>query len=369
MNDKALLFIPDISGFTKFITETEINHSRHIISELISVIINSNSLDLNISEIEGDAVFFYKFGNPPDLSAVLEQCKKMFIDFHSYLKALERDNVCQCGACTSTNKLTLKFITHFGEIREVQIQNFKKLIGGDVILIHRLLKNSVPHNEYLLLTENYLNSLNGLDIKDEWITFNDIFEEIENFGKVKAKYVILSPLREYIKIPGKNLIANTLLKTAEFSEIINAPMLSVHKELINIENKKFWTVGLKSVSGNTKLNRINATHTCAFENMKLLITTINNFKAKDEISYTEKVEVSQDLILVFEYFLKNSNSSTKLNLRISRIKTEDHFNNTVEGFIKKIKRKFFLGMMLKNMKRNLKNFKIFCEEKYSGESY
>ena len=56
MAEKALIYIPDISGFTKFVTQTEISHSNHIIAELIEIIINANDLNLQISEIEGDAV-------------------------------------------------------------------------------------------------------------------------------------------------------------------------------------------------------------------------------------------------------------------------------------------------------------------------
>lgn len=52
----SLLFIPDISGFTKFVTAVEIDHSQHIIAELLEIIIDSNELGLTISEIEGDAV-------------------------------------------------------------------------------------------------------------------------------------------------------------------------------------------------------------------------------------------------------------------------------------------------------------------------
>jgi len=53
----ALIFIPDISGFTKFVNETEISHSQHIIQELLETIVNSNTLGLSLSEIEGGAVF------------------------------------------------------------------------------------------------------------------------------------------------------------------------------------------------------------------------------------------------------------------------------------------------------------------------
>ena len=65
MENKGLLFIPDISGFTKFVHETEIDHSRLIIQELLEILINANQIGLEVSEIEGDAILFYKFGESP----------------------------------------------------------------------------------------------------------------------------------------------------------------------------------------------------------------------------------------------------------------------------------------------------------------
>ena len=60
MTQKAILFIPDISGFTEFVHHTDINHSRHIISELLELLIDSNNMGLELAEIEGDALFLYK---------------------------------------------------------------------------------------------------------------------------------------------------------------------------------------------------------------------------------------------------------------------------------------------------------------------
>ena len=110
MENSAFIYIPDISGFTKFVTETEINHSQHIISELIEIIIDGNELEFKISEVEGDAVLFYKMGNPPSITDVLSQSKNIFTRFHEHLAIIKRDNVCQCGACRSSTNLTLKFI-------------------------------------------------------------------------------------------------------------------------------------------------------------------------------------------------------------------------------------------------------------------
>jgi len=39
MENQALIFIPDISGFTKFVTDCKIDHSNQIISNLINIIL------------------------------------------------------------------------------------------------------------------------------------------------------------------------------------------------------------------------------------------------------------------------------------------------------------------------------------------
>src|SRR5580765_2877157 len=110
MENKGLLFIPDISGFSRFVTEMEIDHSRHIIEELLEILINANSIGLEISEIEGDAVLFYKFGEPPDLDTLYRQVEKMFCEFHRHIGGYEYRRLCQCKACRSAIDLTLKVV-------------------------------------------------------------------------------------------------------------------------------------------------------------------------------------------------------------------------------------------------------------------
>ncbi len=140
----SFIFIPDISGFTDFVTTTDISHSRHIISELLELIIDSNRLDMDVSEVEGDAVLFYKFGEVPKPDKVLEQAEHMFVAFHSHLRQYDTHRICQCGACSSASGLTLKMVAHAGELEPISIRGHEKLHGSDLILAHRLLKNDVP---------------------------------------------------------------------------------------------------------------------------------------------------------------------------------------------------------------------------------
>jgi hypothetical protein len=60
---------------------------------------------------------------------------------------------CTCGACSNVHALRLKVVVHSGEALFYQIYHFNELSGTDVILVHRLLKNSEAADEYLMLTE------------------------------------------------------------------------------------------------------------------------------------------------------------------------------------------------------------------------
>ena len=87
MAEQATILIPDISGYTQFLTRTALVHSSHIINELLDLIVASNTLDLILSEIECDAVLFYRKGPPIALDGVISQCLTMF-DFHRQLKII-----------------------------------------------------------------------------------------------------------------------------------------------------------------------------------------------------------------------------------------------------------------------------------------
>jgi len=191
--DKGLLFIPDISGFTEFVTNIELVHSHHIIQELIEVLIDKNELGLEVSEIEGDAILFYKFGDSPDLSIRYEQVEKMFFAFHDQLTAYEQNRTCDCTACTSAVNLTLKFITHYGEFAGYKIKNFYTLIGKDVIVAHQLLKNTIDKHEYWLVTDGLSNDNLPGGFR-EWMEWSKSNKQIGG-NEVSFHYTQLSPLK------------------------------------------------------------------------------------------------------------------------------------------------------------------------------
>ena len=94
MAEQAIILIPDISGFTSFTGATEIDHAAHIINELLELIVASNKTGFTLAEIEGDAVLFYRKGEPLRRELLIDQCLCMFTNFHQRLMVIERDTVC-----------------------------------------------------------------------------------------------------------------------------------------------------------------------------------------------------------------------------------------------------------------------------------
>jgi len=168
---KGLVFIVDISGYSQFIREISPNVGVSVIRHLLKGIIESNFLSFKISEIEGDAILFYYLGIPPSVKDILKQFDQMRTSFK---KSLSR----YYSKVPSIKHLDLKAIVHYGTLIEFKINRFCTLYGNIVIDAHRLLKNSVPSDAYVLLTTDYLEQIGNypFDYSTEYGTYQcDIY--------------------------------------------------------------------------------------------------------------------------------------------------------------------------------------------------
>lgn len=188
--EPALLIIADISGYTRYMTANAktLAHSQTIITELIKAIISQIELPLEVAKLEGDAVFFFcrkqnrSHAWPETKQTIGKNLLLLFRMFSQKLGELSRSTHCTCHACTNIGGLRLKLIVHSGEALFHRVFNFVELAGVDVILVHRLLKNSVQAEQYLLLTEAAREDLEF----SEAIELTDGSEEYEDFGAVKT---------------------------------------------------------------------------------------------------------------------------------------------------------------------------------------
>ena len=165
---KALLIVVDISGYTRFITERSLTleHAEQVISDLLDTVLDQSRHPLTLNKLEGDAALLYAEidqADPATARDMLGQVRAFFPAFRERIAALSalRRN-CSCDACRNITNLSLKAFVHCGEVLLKKIRQFDELAGEPVILLHRLMKNQVASNEYVLLTEPVV-ELAGLD--------------------------------------------------------------------------------------------------------------------------------------------------------------------------------------------------------------
>jgi hypothetical protein len=189
----ALICIPDITGFTRFMAETDLTFSRKIIPPLMRCLVTSNTLSMNVGEIEGDAILFYRFGTLPALKELADQCKKFYMDFNRQLESLKKEFAEDFAKYVSTNKLSLKIILHAAEMTSTHIEGMIKLIGEDVVVVHKLLKNAVPDPEYILLSEKLLSNYTPLQVSEalNWSELKNGQDDYDYIGVVKYRYIKL----------------------------------------------------------------------------------------------------------------------------------------------------------------------------------
>ncbi len=193
----AFFFIPDISGFTKFIATADINFTKEVIPALLRKLIDANKLKMNVGEIEGDAIFFYKTGRLPSVSNVAKQCRHIYQIFMEFIQSLELNDPENYHKYLSKNQLGLKVIVHFGPISIANIKGRIKLLGGDVIVAHKLLKNSIDEVNYILLTKKYLAKIRGTKKLAQYFHWEKLHpgkEEFEHIGEVEYYYITMDKL-------------------------------------------------------------------------------------------------------------------------------------------------------------------------------
>jgi hypothetical protein len=348
----ALLFIPDISGFTQFVEATEISHSRHIIEELLEILIDADRIGLQVSEVEGDAILFYRFGEPPTAEEFFAQVRTMFVAFHSHLRLYETQRICQCGACASAHSLTLKIVAHHAAIARSRIRDHDKLFGQGVIAVHRLLKNAIAHHEYALFTDA-LASIWPDAVSPAWAEREEGSNEYD-LGRIDYGHVPLSPLHEQIPEP---LVEDYSIPgvTAHLDScecVIASPMDRVFGIVCDLPVRLKWRDGAKEVELlNDKVNRIGTKHRCLIDRNSPVLVTSGITRSADTITLTETDDKRTACAV---YTLRQEEQGE------TRVRIDFFVKNSWP--VRTLFRVFLRKNLMRSFRASLENLKSYCEE-------
>ncbi len=239
--EHGYLLLADISGYTSFLMQTELDHAHQILAELLESVLQRLRTLLTIHKIEGDAIFAYA----PEAQIVrgetlLELVEAAYTDFRERQENIRRQTTCTCKACRSIPMLDLKFMAHHGDYVIQDIGGVREMAGSDVNLVHRLLKNHVSETTgwraYALFTRQ---SLEHMGMKPEGLT--ESVESYEHLGEVPvcvmdmhARYDELMQARRVVVDPAEALLS--------FSDVIDAPAPVVWSWMNDPEKRSLYSV-------------------------------------------------------------------------------------------------------------------------------
>jgi hypothetical protein len=287
MAESATILIPDISGYTEFLTRPELVHSSHIINELLEAIHTANAGEFVLSEVEGDALLLCRKGAPLDADALVRQCLRMFESFHQQLRIIGRDSVCQCGACKRAPDLSLKFIAHHGTVQAIKVLQFTKFSGLDMVVAHRLTKNRIASTEYILATSSCFDFA-SLKHPPGDLTWQRASDEYPAIGTIEYQYALLAGARQAIADPAPRINPVVELGDDSVAVEINAPMLAVYQLVIDLDQRTRWLAGEERVERPATTERIGMRHVCIFRGLTVEWVAVRSDIGDDEITYVEE---------------------------------------------------------------------------------
>lgn len=165
------LLLADISGYTGFLQTVAEAHrddafaggrvpdAYALVSSLLDGIIERIVPPFTLSKVEGDAVFAFARDDDdiPRGAALLDCLSACYASFRERLAGAEQIWTCRCTACSRVDGLDLKFVLHSGSYVVQSIAGGRELVGPEVVMAHRLLKNHaaelIGHSAYALITE------------------------------------------------------------------------------------------------------------------------------------------------------------------------------------------------------------------------
>ncbi len=179
--------IADISGYTGYLADVELDHAQDILADLIGAVVTALRPNFRLAKLEGDAAFTFATVEKVDGSMLLDTIERCYFGFRRRRRDVRQATSCECNACARIPDLDLKFVVHHGTAILQKVAGRQELLGSDVIVAHRLLKNEVVErldiHAYALITQK---CIDASDIDPAALGMRQHTETYDRIGDVPA---------------------------------------------------------------------------------------------------------------------------------------------------------------------------------------
>lgn len=206
MTQQGFLIISDITGYSKYVNESELEHARDSLTALLNILIDHTQSPLVLSKLEGDAVFSYApTGGFLQGQSLLDMIESTYASFRKALELMVLNTTCPCNACRNLPNLDLKFFVHFGSYMTQKLGNFTELVGNEVNLVHRLAKNHIKDKTgfkaYAAFTQSVMDALQLEDFKNSLTPHRETFADVGEVQMyVHDMHKVWERLKERVRI-------------------------------------------------------------------------------------------------------------------------------------------------------------------------
>lgn len=195
---EGYLLIADITGYTMYLSESELDHAQETLTTLLKLLVEYTRPPLVISRLAGDAVISYGLRHSFfQGQTFIELIEDTYVAFRKAIERMVLNTFCQCNACANISSLDLKFFIHYGAFAIQHIGDHDELVGSDVNLVHRLLKNHIQEitgfRAYTLCTDAAIKQLGLEDISETMISHAESYQYL---GEVKVWVQDMHPVWE-----------------------------------------------------------------------------------------------------------------------------------------------------------------------------
>lgn len=191
------LLIADISGYTGYLTQSEMDHANPILQSLLEALVMQVGEPMHLWKMEGDAVLAYSTAEGfPSGETFLAICENLYQAFSARRLDIIQNTTCTCRACANVRDLDLKIMVHHGQFEQVHVGPMTDISGSDVILVHRMAKTDVKQvtgvKSYALFSQQAYQAMGIQTPLLEYTTrfehFGDVLMRVYDLAKAWEKY-------------------------------------------------------------------------------------------------------------------------------------------------------------------------------------
>jgi uncharacterized protein YndB with AHSA1/START domain len=322
--ESACFVIADISGYTAFLAGVELDHAHDIIADVMNTVVRRLRPPFRLAKFEGDAAFFYAVADKFDGSVLQDGIESAYVAFRKRLRNIKQASSCKCNACSKMQDLDLKFVSHHGEFIKHRMAGREELAGRDVILIHRLLKNTVNEcfggRAYALYSDPCIRAM-GIDPVAQGLVQHR--ESIDIIGEVTCWVRDLEEAwKKENELERNEVVRDMAAMVIEFDIAAPRPMVWEYFTMPDLRPK--WRAADEVREATQGGRRGAGTTNHCMHGAAAIIEEVLDWRPFDYLTLTTLLPIpGAPKVLMTYAFLENAGGGTHVEIRLAKPKPKD----------------------------------------------